>query len=275
MKRLLILSILFLTACAPAAGPAPAPAPVEAAPPAVPADGIWQPLPGLRWQLQFTDPFDAGVTANAYDLDLFDTDPATVAALQARGARVICYLNAGAWEDWRPDADQFPEQIIGRKYQGWPGERWLDIRRIDLLAPLLTARLDQCAAKGFDGVEPDNLDGYDNKTGFDLTAEDQLAFNRWLADQAHARGLAVGLKNDPLQAAELEPWFDFAVAEDCFDQDWCALFAPFLAAGKPVVAIEYTDTKIELEDFCPQAAALGFDALLKHRELDAYVAYCP
>ena len=37
-----------------------------------------------------------------------------------------------------------------------------------------------CCDKGFDGIEPDNIDGFLNNTGFDLTYEDQLAYI-WLA----------------------------------------------------------------------------------------------
>jgi hypothetical protein len=48
-------------------------------------------------------------------------------------------------------------------------EKWLDIRRIDLLAPILRARLDLCNVKGFDAIEPDNIEIYDNNTGFPLT----------------------------------------------------------------------------------------------------------
>lgn len=267
-----ILLALVVVACAPpSSDPTPGPTPTALPPSPAP----WQPAPGLRWQIQFTGEIETRTDADVFDLDLFDTDPALLADLHARGKHVVCYLNAGAWEDWRPDASLFPQEILGKKYSGWPGERWLDIRRLDLLAPILSARLDLCQSKGFDGVEPDNLDGFANRTGFPLTAEDQLRFNRWLADEAHARSLAIGLKNDPEQAAELEPWFDFALTEDCFAQGWCNLLHPFLAAGKPVIAVEYTDTGIGLSDICAQASALGIDALLKHRELDAWLQPCP
>ena len=180
----------------------------------------------------------------------------------------------GSWEDWRPDADVFPSEILGRNYLGWPGEKWLDIRQIELLAPILEARLDECAAKGFDGVEPDNIDAYTNKTGFPLTYTDQLTFNIWLAEQAHARGLSIGLKNDSEQVHDLLPYYDWALTEDCFDQDWCEEMLPFVQAGKPVFAAEYTDTGITLADFCPQARDMGISAILKNRELDSYREAC-
>ena len=126
-------------------------------------------------------PVDQSLDVDMYDIDLFDNDQDAVAALQAQGRKVVCYVNAGGWEDWRPDAAQFPEEVLGANLDEWEGERWLDIRRMDLLVPIMEARLDLCKAKGFDGIEPDNVDGYVNDTGFALTYDDQLRYNIWWA----------------------------------------------------------------------------------------------
>lgn len=239
-------------------------------------EGIWRPVVGASWQWQLANlPVDLSVQADVYDIDLFDNDASVVTDLHIHGRKVICYLSAGSWEDWRPDANQFPLQVLGKDYEGWPGERWLDIRRIDLLGPVMEARLDQCREKGFDAVEPDNIDGYTNDTGFPLTYQDQLSYNIWLADAAHARGLSIGLKNDPDQVPDLLAYFDWALTEDCFDQGWCSQMSPFIAAGKAVFAAEYTDTGIEPADFCPQAQSMGFSAILKHRSLNGYRLACP
>jgi hypothetical protein len=238
--------------------------------------GWWKPALDVTWQWQLAgEEIDTSFDVDAYDVDLFDSGAELVASLHLQGRRVVCYLSAGSWEDWRPDAADFPKEIIGKAYQGWPGEKWLDIRQIDRLAPVLRARLDLCHAKGFDAVEPDNVDGYQNETGFPLTAGDQLRFNRWLAREAHARGLAIALKNDADQAPDLLADFDFALTEDCFDQGWCKTLSLFLQNGKPVLDAEYTDTGIALAGFCPQAKALGIRAILKHRTLDAWRQACP
>lgn len=241
---------------------------------ATPTPEWWQPVPGTSWHIQFTGEIDLSVEAEVYDLDLFDTSPRTIRQLHAEDRKVICYLNAGAWEDWRPDADQFPAAVLGKDYEGWEGEIWLDIRQIDLLAPIMEARLDLCRARGFDGVDPDNINGYLNDTGFPLTAADQLRYNIWLAEAAHTRGLAIGLKNTSELAVELEPYFDWVITESCFAEDWCDDLAPFLDAGKPVFAIEYTDEIKSLYDFCPLALEQGISVLLKHRELDATFGSC-
>lgn len=51
-------------------------------------------------------------------------------------------------------------------------------------------------------MEPDNVDGYADDSGFPLTGADQLRFNRWVASRAHERGLGVALKNDLDQVEE-------------------------------------------------------------------------
>jgi len=235
----------------------------------------WTPQPGQTWQIQYVGEIITAIDVDIINLDLFETTPQDIQYWKNRGVRVICYLNAGAWEDWRSDHDAFPEGILGNEYEGWPGERWLDIRRIDLLAPIMIARLNLCAQKGFDGVDPDNIDGYMNETGFPLSADDQLTYNRWLAEQAHQCGLAIGLKNDPDQVQDLVDIFDWIITENCFYEEWCDLLIPFIQENKPVLDIEYTDNQIQLIDFCNQASALSIDAILKHLNLDAWQEACP
>jgi len=42
-----------------------------------------------------------------YDIDLFDNETNVVADPQIQGRKVVCYLNAGGWENRRPDATVF------------------------------------------------------------------------------------------------------------------------------------------------------------------------
>jgi len=251
-----------------------APAPlvvVDLSPGAPRAALVWRPSPRTTWQWQLSGRVDTSVRAALFDVDLFDTSLRVVAALHARGRRVACYVSAGSLERWRPDAGRFPAAAVGRPLAGWPGERWLDVRRLDLLAPLLRARLDLCRAKGFDAVEPDNVDGYENATGFPLRAADQLRFNRFLATEAHARGLSIGLKNDVGQAAALEPHFDWALVEECFRYDECERLRPFVRAGKAVFAVEYDRPRAA---FCARARGLGLMAVRKRREVGAWRETC-
>ena len=231
----------------------------------------WQPTPGTSWQIQFSGQIDISLDVQIYDLDLVDTPQSLIDRLHADGRKIICYFSAGSWEQWRSDAGEFPESVIDNNLDGWPGEKWLDIRRLDLLGNIMESRLDLAAQKGCDGVDPDNVDGYANDTGFDLSYQDQLAYNTWLANQAHARGLAVGLKNDLNQIPDLLPYFDWALNEQCFQYNECALLSPFVAANKPVFGIEY---ERDPHTFCPQANQMNFDFLKKNWDLDAWRISC-
>jgi len=234
----------------------------------------WKPAAGLSWQWQLTGKLNLEQTADVWDVDLEVGQP-VVDHLHGRGARVICYISVGSYENWRRDADQFPEVVLGKDYEGWSGEKWLDIRRIDLLAPIMRARLDECARKGFDAVEPDNMEIYTNHTGFPLTYQDQLEYALWLAAEAHQRGLAIGQKNAPDMVKDLVEVFDFAVTEDAFYYGWADDMSPYIALNKPVFAAEYTDMPGNFERFCKQAEKLGFNAILKNRDLDGFRQVCP
>ncbi len=232
---------------------------------------IWRPPQQVNWQWQLTNPVDLNVDAQVYDIDLFNNDASVVQALHDKGRKVICYVSVGTYEGWRPDAAQFPESVKGAILPDFPNERWLDIRNLAALKPIIDARFDMCKAKGFDAVEPDNVDAYTNKTGFPLTAADQLAYNTYLANAAHARGLSVGLKNDLDQVAQLQPLFDWALNEQCFQYKECNLLMPFINAGKAVFEVEY---KLDVSQFCSSANSLNINSLRKNLSLDAPRTAC-
>ncbi len=232
---------------------------------------IWRPEPGTRWQWQLSGEIDTSFEVNMYDIDLVNTPQNIIDQLHAEGRKVICYFSAGSWENWRSDADQFPESVTGKALDEWPDEKWLDIRQIDVLAPIMEARLNLARQKRCDGVEPDNVDGYVNNSGFPMNYGDQLKYNIWLANQAHARGLSIGLKNDLEQVKDLVPYFDWALNEECFQYDECELLLPFVEADKAVFGVEYEGNPAS---FCPQANAMNFNWLKKHWDLDAWRQAC-
>ena len=247
-------------------------APAQAARPA-PCEGCWRPWPTTApWQIQLQGKPNLRPRARVYELDGDRTDRSIVRRLHRRRARVICYLNAGAWESFRHDAGDFPPELLGNAYTGYPDERWIDIRRIDLLAPIIAARLETCRRKGFDAADGDNVDGFENDTGFPLTAADQLRYNRWLAGEIHRHGMAAILKNDGAQARELAPWFDGAVVEECFTFGECDLYRPFTRVNKPVYAIEYRRPS---RPICRAAHRLRFSVIFMRRSLAGGRRTCP
>lgn len=253
--RLLVTLTLFVAACA--IGLAQDGVDDEPVP-------VWQPPPGTTWQWQLSGEINTSWDADMYDIDLFDAPDEVIDTLVADDRVVICYFSAGSWEEWRDDADRFPAAILGETLAGWEDERWLDIHRIDLLEPIMTARLDLAVEKGCTGVEPDNVDGYDNETGFDLTYEDQVTFNIWMAELAHERGLSIGLKNALGQIEDLLDHFDWALNEQCFEFEECELLLPFIEADKAVFGVEYSG---DPDQYCPLAVDYGFSWLTKSLDL--------
>jgi hypothetical protein len=217
------------------------------------AGAWWQPppRPSFYWQLQGT--LRTSVPAAVYDVDGFETTAAEVASLHAAGKRVVCYVDVGTAENFRPDYSSFPKSVLGRS-NGWPGERWLDIRRSEVVEPIMAARFRMCAEKGFDAVEPDNIEAFSNNSGFPITAADQLSFNLWVAEAVHGLGMAVLQKNDGEQAEAMEPSFEGVLTEQCNQYSECGLFAPYLLAGKPVINAEY---RLKKQRFCAADEAAG------------------
>lgn len=235
------------------------------------ADDWYRPPVGVTWQWQLDGVVNEDYDVDLYDIDLFDSPVELIQRLQASGKKVICYFSAGSYEDWRPDAADSAEQDLGKTLSGWDNERWLDIRS-NQVREVMIRRLDLATEKGCDGVEPDNVDSYRTNTGFYFHQNDQLDFNRFLAAQAHQRGLAVGLKNDPDQALSLVDDFDFVVNEQCFEYSECRFYEVFIDKGKPVLNAEYREIYVDDEEqrnaMCKQSLAMMFSSLILPVTLD-------
>jgi hypothetical protein len=270
------LAAAGLFALTPAASAAPAPAAAPAAPAPVSCAGCWHPAVDTSWNWVLSKvPTAPYRSVQMYDVDGFDNTAADVANLHAAGIKAVCYLSAGTYENWRPDASEFPAALLG-KGNGWAGEKWLDIRDVQnsgsVLRKIMDARLDMCHTKGFDMVELDNVDGYTNSTGFPLSAADQIFYNATLANDAHARGLSVLQKNDNEQIPQLLPYFDGALNEQCNQYSECTTaqngdygYDQYVAAGKPVFQAEYS---LATSKFCPADNANDFNGVRFDINLD-------
>lgn len=232
---------------------------------------VWMPTPGTSFQIQYAGTIDTTLNVKMFDVDAYDTSVTTIAAIKAKGAKVICYFSAGSYENWRADKTSFPASILGNTMDGWPNERWLDIRQLTVLREIMGKRMDLAVQKGCDGVDPDNMDGYTNSTGFPLVAQDQINYNKMIAQEAHNRNLSVGLKNDIDQVKALAPYFDWAMNEQCFQYRECGAYPAFISLNKAVFGIEY---KSDPAVFCPKANAANMDFLKKNLKLDAARIAC-
>lgn len=239
----------------------------------IPANGQaadwYQPTVDTTWQIQLQGPPNTHASVDLYILDLFDTPSSVIADLQGKGRHVICYFSAGTSENWRKDNGRFRPAEMGRDLSDWAGERWLDTRSANV-RQVMTDRIRLAAQKGCDGVDPDNVDGHINNTGFALTTDNQLGYTRFLANVAHDHGLAISLKNNVELARELVDDMDFAVNESCHQWNECEQLETFIEAGKPVFHIDYLYTQDQQArvSFCQRMNQLAFNTQTLPMALD-------
>lgn len=247
----------------------------------------WQPRASenLTWQWQLQGEIDTSFDVDVYNVDIA-TPVSKIDELKARNIKVICYFSAGTAEYFRPDVDQFSDAIQGEQYEDLTDERWLDYSRYQEFAPVMQARMDLCKSKGFDAIEMDNVDAHNYEsrdangnvvnigTNFDIKLDDSIAYIRWLADEAHSRGLSIGLKNAEEMAPDVVSQVDWMLTEDCYVDSWCDAATVFVEADKPVFMTEYDDLVPDFAPACELAKSLGFSAIWRDPSLalDTYVA---
>lgn len=243
----------------------------------------FQPVTGDRWQWQLT--CAKGVEdcvkilppkyrIRFYDIDYEENTAATVARIHDSGAKAVAYIDAGSWENWRSDKREFPDSVIGKAYRGWPGERWLDVRCTSVLLPIMEHRMKIAKEKGFDGVQFDNLGGYQERTGFPLTREDCIVYGALLANAAHGMGLSAAWENAVEIREPLLPYYDWFLMEECRQYNECGCAATFTGAGKFVGGVEYTGETGSMR-FCRAYARNNISGMLKRINLGSWRIACP
>jgi len=168
-----------------------------------------------------------------WDIDLYTNNASTIATLKRLGRTVICYFSAGSYENYRPDSKNFTESDMGKELDGWPGERWLNTNSQNV-RNIMVSRIKLARQKGCDAIDPDNIDGYDNDNGVNLSEDTAVDYMKFLSTEAKKLGLAIGLKNSGAIVQKVLPITDFAVNEQCAQYSECASWAPYISANKPV-----------------------------------------
>ncbi|KAK9357638.1 glycoside hydrolase [Lipomyces starkeyi] len=217
----------------------------------------WQPEVGTTWQIELLYLMnDTSFDVDVYHIDMFDNDALLISELHGQGRKVICYFSAGSYENWRPDADKFKDSDLGNTLDGWPNEKWLKLSSSNV-REIMLSRLDLAKEKGCDGVDPDNVDGYDNDNGLDLTEDDSVDFVNFLAEATHDLNMSLGLKNS-------YP----SVNEQCVPYDECSIYAAFTAVGKPTV------TRAQKNTACNNSGTRNFSTVIKNMDLDNWIQTC-
>jgi hypothetical protein len=191
----------------------------------------------------------------------------------------VCYLNAfqtqpGTLASWRADhpglllRDEDGDLV---RDPAWPDEVVLDLGSRENRATLvdLVARdVGECARRGHEAVELDNLDSW-TRSGGTFGPDEAMAVAVAVAAHARRHGLAVGQKNAPelLGRADLGAAFDFAVVEECARHDECDAYRAVY--GERVLQVEYDDAPGDETAFraaCRSGELLP-TALLRDRDL--------
>ena len=235
------------------------------------SNGNWyKPAPETTWYIQYSGTINYSAPVTVYNLDLFDTTSGTIQSLKNQGKKVICYFSAGSYEDWRPDINKFPPATLGNNLNGWPGERFVDIRDSTVVS-IMKNRTNLASQKGCDGVDPDNVDLYATDSGFPITSSNVVTFLNTLATHAHNLNLSIGLKNAGSIVSSTANFLDFAVIEECVQNNECNQYSLFVNKSKAVFAVEYTGT---ITSICQVLSPLKFSGLKKTLDLDAWTEYC-
>jgi hypothetical protein len=227
---------------------------------------------GMSLQYQIAGQLDTRVNAELFVTDLFDTSDKQVADLHGAGRLAIAYVSAGSLENWREDASDLPRDAVGMPLPAYPEESWLDTRRAEV-RQWMQARFDLAVQKGFDGVFASTLGVYRATSGFNLSRADELEYAIFLADEAHARALNIGLSGIFELSQQLAVHYDWAIANGCIERNSCDDVAPLLAAGLPVFDLETSES--DREATCAKAKSYAIPVTFKHGGYDAYRSTCP
>jgi len=237
----------------------------------------WKPSASenLKWQLQLQGDIRVISGVDVYAADV-TASQGSINAAKGTGAKLKCYISAGSAENWRSDFYSIPSHVLGNAYQNWPGEWWLDTRDISALAPVMRARMDACKSKGFDAIDADNVNGFENDTGFNLSRQDSIQFIQWLADEAHARGLAFSLKNSESIIDDVVDSVDMLQTESCYIYSNCWNASKMSARNKAVFAVEYQDaidSSSFIQSVCSSVSGYNFSTIYRDRALTPWGVY--
>lgn len=217
-----------------------------------------------------------------YSVDSENTPAETISTLVSEGHFIACYFSAGSIESYRNDTKSIPASAIGNVMDGWPDEKWLDTRNSEVRS-VMSTRIQTAQSKGCQGIDADNIDGYDNDTGFDLNVDDAVDYVTFLSKATKAAGMLYGLKNGPELVDSVVDVADWEINESCVEYDECDSFAPFVKQSKPVFHVEYTkDPKATkssvnptlVKNACAAGGQKGFSSIVKHESLDNWVIAC-
>ncbi len=250
------------------------------------AAGWWVPSLGPQpWQWELSHPLNLdnardmgtndrlpnGKPAPApviYDIDAIINPASTVTALHGLGKHVVCYIEVGAAGNYYSAASEglttsYYDQlkaagVFGNKVGGYP-EYYLDIRSASTVSIIESMIDQQCAAKGFDAVETDIDEEYNDNPGFPLTKSIEEQYMTTIAGYIHSLDMGWWIKNPDdtgdSYATDMYPLADAVLTEQCNQYSSCGLLSSYVG-HKAVFNAEY---HVRTSKFCPSDDSLGFN----------------
>jgi hypothetical protein len=275
--------------------------------PASSAETWWTAPPGnLPWQwylngaLDLSNPTDMGTNDTlsygsaapdpvVYDIDGIDNSAGTVASLHADGDHVICYIEVGTAGDYYSASQegisttyyaqlQAAGDLSSNELQGYP-EYFIDINAASAVSIIESMIDQQCADKGFDAVETDLDETYNDNEGttpWTITEADEQTYLTTLADYMHSLGLGWIAKNlddtgDGF-AGVMEPLASGIITEQCNEYGTCGQLTSY-EGNVAVLNAEYESSLYP--GFCAYDEANGINGALFDVALDGPRSPCP
>lgn len=259
--------------------------------------GWWKPKGDLPWQWYLAGAFDTSSTADmgtgdtlpgggaapapvVYDIDGIENTATTVAALHARHDHVICYMEVGTAGNYGGEYTTYYDELqsagdLGNTLPGYSSENFININEPSAVTIVESIIKQQCAAKGFDGVETDLDETFNDNEGnpgnFTITEANEESYMTTLAHYMHSLGLAWIIKNpddigDASYADAMFPLADAVLTEQCNEYDSCGYLSEYQGV-KAIFNAEY-DASL-YPGFCTYDDAHGINGVLYDQDLDA------
>lgn len=194
-------------------------------------------------------------------LDGFDASASEVASYKNanKGTIVLGYLSVGSMEDWRIDVDKWPSDCIGKAYDGWAGERWLNVDQWEKIKPVMLARLKMLKDKGFHGYEGDNVAILDQYSSDEQAAKKPyaIAYAKWLAETAHSMGLLAIFKNGGYMTNDVSQYYDGIIVESGVQYKEMDVYLAYHDQQKPIWIFEYSGDSTGISSYLKSSNILG------------------
>jgi hypothetical protein len=247
--------------------------------------------------MDFSSSTDMGTGVNAYngdgppqtdptiyDVDGIENTTADVTEFHNLGDKVVCYVEIGAAGNYYSASEEgitttYYSQLqadgdLGNSLAGYP-EQFININAPSAVSIVESMIQQQCAAKGFDGVETD-LDetggGNEGNTGFSISVAQNETYDQTIAAYIHSLGMAWFSKDtsdtDSTSFVDaLEPYAQATIDEQASEYGSIGLDSVYVQDGKPVFDAEYSGSETTAS-FCSADNANNINGTLFDTNLD-------